>query len=261
MPGTSGWTAGSGDWRAGRAVWQNKPLNPTCPAPLSLHGVSIERRPRCSPPAFGPLTHASQQETPQPWPSRSSSSAWARSAPRTTASSSPTRAPSATAGPSRRSASTTRRRTPRFIEVNSERAQYWLGVGAQPTEPVVAILKVTGDWQKFKGLPGAEGTLRPPSRKADKRAAYDAAARRGSRRAAAPRPRRRARPRRPPPQPEAQGRGAGGRGGPRGRSCPPWPRLRRPPRRPRPRPRRGLSPCSPRRWSTSSRASSTTPTT
>jgi len=40
---------------------------------------------------------------------------------------------------------------PSFIEVNSERAQYWLGVGAQPSEPVTAILKVTGDWQLFKG--------------------------------------------------------------------------------------------------------------
>ncbi|MDT2007855.1 30S ribosomal protein S16 [Rhodococcus opacus] len=49
---------------------------------------------------------------------------------------------------------------PSLIEVDSERAQYWLGVGAQPTEPVEAILKITGDWQKFKGLPGAEGTLR-----------------------------------------------------------------------------------------------------
>ena len=49
---------------------------------------------------------------------------------------------------------------PSLIEVDSERAQYWLGVGAQPTEPVAAILKITGDWQKFKGLPGAEGTLK-----------------------------------------------------------------------------------------------------
>ena len=40
---------------------------------------------------------------------------------------------------------------PSFIEVNSERALYWLGVGAQPSEPVAAILKVTGDWQKFTG--------------------------------------------------------------------------------------------------------------
>ncbi|MDX2541927.1 30S ribosomal protein S16 [Streptomyces sp. WI04-05B] len=42
---------------------------------------------------------------------------------------------------------------PSRIEVDTERAQYWLGVGAQPTEPVLAILKLTGDWQKFKGLP------------------------------------------------------------------------------------------------------------
>ena len=48
---------------------------------------------------------------------------------------------------------------PSLIEVASERAQYWLGVGAQPTEAVEAILKVTGDWQRFKGEPGAEGTL------------------------------------------------------------------------------------------------------
>ena len=57
---------------------------------------------------------------------------------------------------------------PSLIEVDSERAQYWLGVGAQPTEPVAAILKVTGDWQKFKGLPGAEGTLRHAAPKPDK---------------------------------------------------------------------------------------------
>ena len=49
---------------------------------------------------------------------------------------------------------------PSLIQIDSERAQYWLGVGAQPTEPVLALLKVTGDWQKFKGLPGAEGTLK-----------------------------------------------------------------------------------------------------
>ena len=49
---------------------------------------------------------------------------------------------------------------PSYIDVVSDRAQYWLGVGAQPTEAVEAILKVTGDWQKFKGLPGAEGTLK-----------------------------------------------------------------------------------------------------
>ena len=45
---------------------------------------------------------------------------------------------------------------PSRIEVDSERVQYWLGVGAQPTESVLAILKVSGDWQKFKGLPAPE---------------------------------------------------------------------------------------------------------
>ncbi len=57
---------------------------------------------------------------------------------------------------------------PSLIDVTSERAQYWLGVGAQPTEAVEAILKVTGDWQKFKGLPGAEGTLKTAAPKRDK---------------------------------------------------------------------------------------------
>lgn len=54
---------------------------------------------------------------------------------------------------------------PSFIEVNSERAQYWLSVGAQPTEQVSAILKITGDWQKFKGIEGQEGTLKTKAEK------------------------------------------------------------------------------------------------
>ncbi|MBB0969709.1 30S ribosomal protein S16 [Dietzia aerolata] len=49
---------------------------------------------------------------------------------------------------------------PSFVQIDSERAQYWLSVGAQPTEAVEALLKVTGDWQKFKGIEGAEGTLK-----------------------------------------------------------------------------------------------------
>jgi small subunit ribosomal protein S16 len=64
---------------------------------------------------------------------------------------------------------------PSLIEINSERAQYWLGVGAQPSEAVAALLKVTGDWQKFKGLPGSEGTLRVASVKPAKSVAYEAA--------------------------------------------------------------------------------------
>lgn len=57
---------------------------------------------------------------------------------------------------------------PSLIRIDSERAQYWLGVGAQPTEPVLALLKITGDWQKFKGLPGAEGTLKVAPEKKSK---------------------------------------------------------------------------------------------
>ena len=64
---------------------------------------------------------------------------------------------------------------PSFIEVNSERAQYWMGVGALPTEAVEAIFKITGDWQKAKGLPGTEGTLRKAAEKPHKRVAYEAA--------------------------------------------------------------------------------------
>lgn len=64
---------------------------------------------------------------------------------------------------------------PSFIEVDSERAQYWLSVGAQPTDPVLAILKRTGDWQRFKGLPAPEPMLGPAPR-ADKRAVFEAAA-------------------------------------------------------------------------------------
>jgi small subunit ribosomal protein S16 len=64
---------------------------------------------------------------------------------------------------------------PSLIEINSERAQYWLGVGAQPTEPVLQLLKITGDWQKFKGLPGAEGTLKVKEPKPSKLDLFNAA--------------------------------------------------------------------------------------
>ncbi|MCF8569526.1 30S ribosomal protein S16 [Gordonia sp. HY002] len=64
---------------------------------------------------------------------------------------------------------------PSLIEVDSERAQYWLSVGAQPTEPVAAILKVTGDWQKSKGLPGTEGTLKTKAEKTSKLDLFNAA--------------------------------------------------------------------------------------
>ncbi|GAA2159821.1 30S ribosomal protein S16 [Pedococcus bigeumensis] len=64
---------------------------------------------------------------------------------------------------------------PSVIDINSDRAQYWLGQGAQPTEAVAALLKVTGDWQKYKGEPGAEGTLKVKAAKPSKKELYDAA--------------------------------------------------------------------------------------
>ena len=57
---------------------------------------------------------------------------------------------------------------PSLIEIDSDRAQHWLTVGAQPTEAVLVLLKITGDWQKVKGLPGTEGTLKVKEPKRDK---------------------------------------------------------------------------------------------
>src|SRR5512140_1622032 len=65
---------------------------------------------------------------------------------------------------------------PSLIEVNSERVQHWLSVGAQPTDPVRVLLKITGDWQKFTGEPGSEGTLRTAEPRADKKERFAAAA-------------------------------------------------------------------------------------
>jgi small subunit ribosomal protein S16 len=65
---------------------------------------------------------------------------------------------------------------PSLIIVNSERAQYWMGVGATPTPAVEALLKITGDWQKFYDLPGKEGTLKVAPPRPDRRAAFEAAA-------------------------------------------------------------------------------------
>src|SRR3954447_26577854 len=62
------------------------------------------------------------------------------------------------------------------IRIDAERAAYWLGVGAQPTEAVTAILKVTGDWHKVKGLRAPE-PMKVAEPKPDKRARFDAALR------------------------------------------------------------------------------------
>ena len=145
---------------------------------------------------------------------------------------------------------------PSFIEVDSERAQYWLGVGAQPTEAVAAIFRVTGDWQKFKGEP-APPPMRVAEPKPDKKALYEAAVRAGmdepttdattAKKKAAPKKAAAEAPAAETPAAEAARR--------RGRSRPP----RLPLRRPRLPPRRPPSKtCSKRRSSTWSRASSTT---
>ena len=132
---------------------------------------------------------------------------------------------------------------PSLIQIDSERAQYWLSVGAQPTESVQRLLTITGDWQKFKGLPGTEGTLRTAEPKADKKERYEelvkesfaakeakaaakparsSAPKRDAKKAeAAPaaeaaRPPRRPLPRRPPPRPRLRRRGRGCRGHDRG---------------------------------------------
>lgn len=67
------------------------------------------------------------------------------------------------------------KRHPSLVDIDSERVQYWLGVGAQPTDPVLALLKLTGDWQRFKGLPGAEGSLQQAAQSGDRAEAYNAA--------------------------------------------------------------------------------------
>jgi small subunit ribosomal protein S16 len=64
---------------------------------------------------------------------------------------------------------------PSLIEIDSERAQYWLSVGAQPTDPVRSLLKITGDWQRFHGEAGTEGTLKTGAPRADKKEAFAAA--------------------------------------------------------------------------------------
>jgi small subunit ribosomal protein S16 len=64
---------------------------------------------------------------------------------------------------------------PSLIEVDSDRAQHWLSVGAQPTDPVRKILEITGDWQKFKGLPGTEGTLKTAALKENRKEIFAAA--------------------------------------------------------------------------------------
>jgi small subunit ribosomal protein S16 len=65
---------------------------------------------------------------------------------------------------------------PSYIEVDSDRVRYWLSVGAQPTEPVKAILRLTGDWQRHVGEPVPEDALKVAAPRADRKAVFDAAA-------------------------------------------------------------------------------------
>jgi small subunit ribosomal protein S16 len=64
---------------------------------------------------------------------------------------------------------------PSYISVVSDRAQYWLGVGAQPSDAVAKLLKITGDWQKFKGYKFTEGTLKVATPKRAKLDAFNEA--------------------------------------------------------------------------------------
>ena len=63
---------------------------------------------------------------------------------------------------------------PSIISIEADRAAYWLGVGAQPTAAVEALLKVTGDWQKFKGEP-APAPMKVAAPKQTRRERYDLA--------------------------------------------------------------------------------------
>ena len=112
---------------------------------------------------------------------------------------------------------------PSLIEVDSERAQYWLSVGAQPSEAVVALLKRTGDWQKFSGDTSPSG-VDPQREKPDKTAAFNAALAEmgGEPRTAATTTKKAAAKKAAAHDPRPRGRGHPGRGpagGRRGRRC------------------------------------------
>ncbi len=100
---------------------------------------------------------------------------------------------------------------PSRIEVNSERVQHWLSVGAQPSEAVQAILSKTGDWQKFKGLPAPEPLKVAPAR-ADRRAAYEAEAKSAAGVEEAPKAAKKAEPRKAEPRKAARAEAPGAAG-------------------------------------------------
>jgi small subunit ribosomal protein S16 len=104
---------------------------------------------------------------------------------------------------------------PSFIEVDSARAQYWLSVGAQPTDQVRHILTITGDWQKFKGEPGDEGTLKTAAAKADKKERYETLVKESlaAKEAKATKPARTAAPKREQPKKDAPAEAKAAEGG------------------------------------------------
>ena len=128
---------------------------------------------------------------------------------------------------------------PSVIDIDSERAQYWLGQGAQPTEAVAALLKITGDWQKYKGEPGAEGTLQVKAAEDRQEGPLRG---RHRRRRARPTPAPTARPRRArrPPKKAEAAKAAEAQADRQGRARPPRRRPRPPGRGPPPR-GRGLT--------------------
>jgi small subunit ribosomal protein S16 len=89
---------------------------------------------------------------------------------------------------------------PSRIEVNSERVQHWLSVGAQPSEAVRAILSKTGDWQKYKGLPPPTEPLKVAPERADRTAVYEAESKAAAGLAEAAKPARKAEPKRAEPR-------------------------------------------------------------
>jgi small subunit ribosomal protein S16 len=101
---------------------------------------------------------------------------------------------------------------PSRIEVNSERVQHWLSVGAQPSEAVRAILSKTGDWQKFKGLPAPAEPLKVAPQQADRRATYEAEAQAAAGVAEAKAPKKSAEPRKKAEPAAAESEGSAGAG-------------------------------------------------
>ena len=156
------WHADAADPAGSRGacvIWQNRGSDHTLDPLSSVAVLLLSFRRVCTPLSRRPVRSLSTHSG-ESWLSRSVSSASARSVRRTTASSWPTRAPSAMVVSSRRSASTTPPRSPRSSRSTPSVRSTGCRVGAQPTEQVTALLKLTGDWGKFKGDKNAVSTVK-----------------------------------------------------------------------------------------------------